>query len=99
MAHLYRDLSVKSLYTDRKYDGGQRRWQEAIEESTPLYIGNLSFYTTEEQLYALFGKVGEVKRVRKDQLDEELVCAQPDEKGAPLERPSHTGGVAASFRF
>ena len=22
MAHLYRDLSVKSLYTDRKYNGG-----------------------------------------------------------------------------
>ena len=40
-----------------------------------------------------------MKRVRKDQLDEELVCAQPDEKGAPLERPSHTGGVAASFDF
>ena len=63
MAHLYRDLSVKSLYTDRKYEGGQRQWQRAIESSTTLYIGNLSFYTTEEQLYALFGRVGEVKRI------------------------------------
>ena len=63
MAHLYRDLSVKSLYTDRKCDGGQQQWQKAIELSTTLYIGNLSFYTTEEQLYALFGRVGEVKRI------------------------------------
>ena len=63
MAHLYRDLSVKSLYTDRKFEGGQRGWQQRIEESTTLYIGNLSFYTTEEQLYALFGKVGELKRI------------------------------------
>ena len=63
MAHLYRDLSVKSLYTDRKYNGGQRGWQQQIEQSTTLYIGNLSFYTTEEQLYALFGRVGEVRRI------------------------------------
>jgi hypothetical protein len=41
MAHLYRDLAVKSLYTDRAYEGGRERWQEAIEESTTLYIGAL----------------------------------------------------------
>ena len=28
-----------------------------------LYVGNLSFYTTEEQIYEVFGKIGEVKRV------------------------------------
>jgi len=63
MAHLYRDLGVKSLYTDRKFEGGRGRWQEAIEQSATLYIGNLSFYTTEEQLYEFFGKTGEVRRV------------------------------------
>jgi len=63
MAHLYRDLGTKSLYTDRKCEGGTQAWQRAIEESTTLYIGNLSFYTTEEQLYALFSLVGEVKRI------------------------------------
>ena len=31
--------------------------------STTLYVGNMSFYTTEEQIYELFGKCGEVKRV------------------------------------
>lgn len=63
MTHLYRDTSVKSLYSDRKHQGGQRGWQRKIEESTTLYIGNLSFYTTEEQLYALFSQAGDVKRV------------------------------------
>ncbi|EOD20954.1 hypothetical protein EMIHUDRAFT_47691, partial [Emiliania huxleyi CCMP1516] len=52
-----------SLYTDRKFEGGRGRWQEAIEQSATLYIGNLSFYTTEEQLYEFFGKTGEVRRV------------------------------------
>ena len=28
-----------------------------------LYIGNLSFYTTEEQIYTLFSSVGELKRI------------------------------------
>jgi nuclear cap-binding protein subunit 2 len=63
MAHLYRDVSVKSLYKDRKFGGGQREWQDQLEKSTTLYIGNLSFYTTEEQLYALFGQVGDVRRI------------------------------------
>uniref|UniRef100_A0A6U5E545 Nuclear cap-binding protein subunit 2 n=1 Tax=Calcidiscus leptoporus TaxID=127549 RepID=A0A6U5E545_9EUKA len=63
MAHLYRDLSVKSLYSDRKFLGGKSEWQEAIKDSTTLYIGNLSFYTTEEQLYELFGRCGKVQRV------------------------------------
>ena len=63
MAHLYRDVSVKSLYTDRKFNGGHRNWQSALETTTTLYIGNLSFYTTEEQLYALFARVGAVRRI------------------------------------
>ena len=50
MAHLYKDTGVKSLYSDRKFMGGKDGWQDAIEVSTTLYIGNLSFYTTEEQV-------------------------------------------------
>jgi nuclear cap-binding protein subunit 2 len=33
------------------------------ERTCTLYVGNLSFYTTEEQLYAHFGRCGDVKRV------------------------------------
>ena len=50
MAHLYKDLSVKSLYSDRKFEGGKSEWADRIKDSTTLYVGNLSFYTTEEQL-------------------------------------------------
>ncbi|KAJ3093187.1 hypothetical protein HK102_003595 [Quaeritorhiza haematococci] len=31
--------------------------------TSTLYVGNLSFYTTEEQLYELFSKCGEIKRI------------------------------------
>lgn len=35
----------------------------ALEESTTLYVGNLSFYTTEEQIFELFSKAGRVQTV------------------------------------
>ncbi|GAA5844517.1 hypothetical protein JCM3775_005578 [Rhodotorula graminis] len=31
--------------------------------SSTVYVGNLSFFTTEEQIYELFSKVGEIKRI------------------------------------
>jgi len=34
-----------------------------LETTSTLYVGNLSFYTTEEQIYELFSKCGEVKRI------------------------------------
>lgn len=31
--------------------------------STTLYVGNLSFYTTEEQIFELFSKCGDIRRI------------------------------------
>jgi len=63
MAHLYKDMSIKSLYSDRSCLGGKQEWKERIQKSCTLYIGNLSFYSTEEQLYELFGRCGTVRRI------------------------------------
>ena len=38
-------------------------YQMKLEKSCTLYVGNLSFYTTEEQIYELFSMCGEVKVV------------------------------------
>jgi nuclear cap-binding protein subunit 2 len=37
--------------------------QIKLESSTTLYIGNLSYFTTETQIYDLFSRCGEVKRI------------------------------------
>lgn len=37
--------------------------EQRLLETTTLYVGNLSFYTTEEQVFDLFSKVGEIKRI------------------------------------
>ncbi|KAK4945750.1 nuclear cap binding complex subunit [Elasticomyces elasticus] len=36
---------------------------ELLKDATTLYVGNLSFYTTEEQIHELFSKCGEIKRL------------------------------------
>jgi len=36
---------------------------EKLQHATTLYVGNLSFYTTEEQIHELFGKCGGIKRL------------------------------------
>ena len=59
-AHADRDSRARSSAIEQ---------QMAIAQSSTLYIGNLSFYTTEEQMYELFARVthvvggGGIKRI------------------------------------
>jgi nuclear cap-binding protein subunit 2 len=34
-----------------------------LKASSTLYVGNLSFYTTETQIYELFSRCGDIKRI------------------------------------
>lgn len=52
-------LARKRFYTPKKWKALIR----AVRTSTTLYVGNLSFYTTETQIYELFSRTGSVKRV------------------------------------
>ncbi|ANB14508.1 Cbc2p [Sugiyamaella lignohabitans] len=36
---------------------------KAVETTKTLYVGNLSFYTSEEQIFELFSKAGEITRI------------------------------------
>eukprot|EP00921_Rhytidocystis_pertsovi_P004765 GHVQ01008283.1.p1 GENE.GHVQ01008283.1~~GHVQ01008283.1.p1 ORF type:complete len:250 (-),score=32.40 GHVQ01008283.1:3419-4168(-) len=50
-------------YWDKKNYTSFGEWQAKLEESTTVYVGNLSFYSTEAQIWELFSKVGYVKSV------------------------------------
>ncbi|KAF7822958.1 nuclear cap-binding protein subunit 2-like [Senna tora] len=63
MASLFKDLSKLSAYRDRRFPGTQEEFEHALETSTTLYVGNMSFYTTEEQVYELFSRAGEIKKI------------------------------------
>lgn len=42
-------------YRDRRFEGTQEQFEEVLRNSTTVYIGNLSFCTTEEQIYEVGG--------------------------------------------
>ncbi|KAK2800686.1 Nuclear cap-binding protein subunit 2 [Arthroderma sp. PD_2] len=48
---------------EREEDRPQADFDISLKEATTLYVGNLSFYTTEEQIHELFAKCGEIKRL------------------------------------
>ncbi|KAJ6420462.1 hypothetical protein OIU84_027907 [Salix udensis] len=63
MASLFKDLTKLSAYRDRSFPGNQEEFEQALHTSTTVYIGNMSFYTTEEQVYELFSRTGEIKKI------------------------------------
>ncbi|KAK8765258.1 nuclear cap-binding protein subunit 2 [Amblyomma americanum] len=52
-----------SSYRDQHFKGSRAEQERLLRVSSTLYIGNMSFYTTEEQIYELFSKCGDVKKV------------------------------------
>ena len=46
------------IYWDRKRFTTLQEHLEAIKEATTVYVGNMSFYTTEAQVYELFSTMG-----------------------------------------
>ncbi|KAI6109585.1 hypothetical protein F5141DRAFT_1004585 [Pisolithus sp. B1] len=69
MANVVQPLDQPSNYKDSQAKVDRKRQQDFLSKSSTLYIGNLSFYTTEEQIYELFGKCtspedgGGIKRI------------------------------------
>ncbi len=45
------------------FQGSRTDLEKQLANSTTLYIGNMSFYTTEEQIFELFSRAGDVKRI------------------------------------
>ncbi|KAI9103231.1 hypothetical protein DFS34DRAFT_576918 [Phlyctochytrium arcticum] len=63
MTTLVPSLGAPSIYKDRRYEVDSLAALLGISSSATLYIGNLSFFTTEEQIYELFSKCGDIKRI------------------------------------
>ncbi|KAF9264749.1 RNA-binding domain-containing protein [Marasmius fiardii PR-910] len=69
MAHIVQSLDLPSNYKDSQSRVDRQRQNELLSHSTTLYVGNLSFFTTEEQIYELFARCtspedgGGIKRI------------------------------------
>ncbi|CAK7264509.1 nuclear cap binding complex subunit [Sporothrix epigloea] len=56
-------FDAKRRYHHRGDSDNEVPAEDPLANATTLYVGNLSFYTTEEQVYELFSKCGEIKRL------------------------------------
>ncbi|KAB0395344.1 hypothetical protein E2I00_014937 [Balaenoptera physalus] len=52
-----------SQYWDQHFWRDNEEQENLLKKSCTLYVGNLSFYTTEEQIYELFSKSGDIKKI------------------------------------
>uniref|UniRef100_A0A0N5AI96 Nuclear cap-binding protein subunit 2 n=1 Tax=Syphacia muris TaxID=451379 RepID=A0A0N5AI96_9BILA len=52
-----------SQYRDHHFKGSVQEQELRLLNSSTLYIGNLSYFTTEEQVYELFSRTGHIRRV------------------------------------
>ncbi|CCC69939.1 hypothetical protein NCAS_0D03580 [Naumovozyma castellii] len=63
--HSVKRLDKPSAYLlrkARKNPNGLEELRQSLQSAT-IYVGNLSFYTSEEQIYELFSKCGFIKRI------------------------------------
>lgn len=56
-------VNTRRPYVDWKFQGGEQLWNKMMETSSTVYVGNLSCYTNEYQLYELFTRCGSIKRI------------------------------------
>jgi RNA recognition motif-containing protein len=64
MSELYHeDKTQQHVCWDRKYYNTFEDQVEVLKNSKTIYVGNLSFFTTEQQIYEVFSVAGTIKRV------------------------------------
>ncbi|KAK0545014.1 nuclear cap binding complex subunit [Tilletia horrida] len=59
MAHIATPLDAPSTYRDGRSGIDAISRAQALSQTSTLYVGNLSFYTTEEQMYELCSRVAD----------------------------------------
>lgn len=60
MADLYRELKPKSKYYDKHNYASKAEYEKALEVSSTVYVGNLSFFSSEDSIVELFSMCGEI---------------------------------------
>ncbi|CAA9986958.1 nuclear cap-binding protein, putative [Plasmodium knowlesi strain H] len=63
MSHLYEEVYKKRKYYDRALCNDYEDWLSKIQFSKTVYIGNLSIYTTEQQIYEHMRQAGNVENI------------------------------------
>jgi nuclear cap-binding protein subunit 2 len=52
-----------TILKDKKFPGTQKDFEDGLNNSHMVYIGKLSTFTTEQQIYSYFSRIGLIKRI------------------------------------
>jgi nuclear cap-binding protein subunit 2 len=52
-----------TIFKDKKFPGTQKDFEDGLNNSHMVYIGKLSTFTTEQQIYSYFSRIGLIKRI------------------------------------
>ena len=63
MAELYDILKPENTYYDRKNYSSIEEYSAALAVSCTVYVGNLSFYSSQDSIRELFSYAGRVKDI------------------------------------
>eukprot|EP01071_Lankesteria_metandrocarpae_P001705 Lankesteria_metandrocarpae@DN1792_c0_g1_i3.p1 len=63
MAHLYAECESGKKYWDKKTCRSPWQWEQLLKQSATVYVGNLAFHTSEDQVFELFSKCGPIKSI------------------------------------
>ena len=63
MVSLFKELAKLLVYRDKRFNGTQEEFEQALLNSTTVYIENMSFYTIKGQVYELFSRASEIKKI------------------------------------
>lgn len=74
MSELYDILKPETTYYDRKNYDSQASYNQALATSSTVYVGNLSFFTSQDSIRELFSLAGRVVEIIMGINDEGTAC-------------------------
>jgi nuclear cap-binding protein subunit 2 len=63
MASILRNIEKTLVHRDKFYPGTQEEFEHELNNSSTIYVGNINFFTREEQLWEVFSRIAPVKRI------------------------------------
>ncbi|KAL8429813.1 hypothetical protein ACSSS7_006311 [Eimeria intestinalis] len=97
MAELYAGLEELPTYYDKRTCSSLEDWNEAVRNSRVVYVGNLNYFTTEEELYEVSAETSSNLEILSGaQCDGRVIRVDPD-SGRDIDG-DRKFGRGASFR-
>lgn len=63
-ANLYINNQIETDYIDKKSRLSKEEYMQKLKDTTTVYVGNLSMYTSEESIFELFSMCGQIVEIK-----------------------------------